>query len=134
MCRLPVWLNSQKVFSGRIARNHNYIPLFNVKYENLRNSFFHQLLLSRLTLIIVFKIWNQLVLLNNKVLKSIRPSPNGTFTEHNFQGIKLLTRLQVGLSHFHVHKTHHSRLPEPIGNCAWHIQTNSPLLKLLKLK
>ena len=32
-----------------------------------------------------------------QVLKFIRPSPNSTFNVHNSHGIKLLTRLRVGL-------------------------------------
>ena len=42
-----------------------------------------------------------------QILKFIRPSPNSKFHVHNPHGIKLLTRLRVGLSHLHEHKFRH---------------------------
>ena len=57
-----------KVLSTRTTRNYNNIPLFNVKHEYFRNSFFHPLLLSGISSIIIFKIRNRLVLLKNKSL------------------------------------------------------------------
>ena len=72
-----------KVLSTRPTRNHNNIPLFNVKHEYFRNSFFPSTVIE----------WNKLD--NNirnsesvsdfkkQVLKFIRPSPNGTFNVHN---------------------------------------------------
>ena len=39
-----------------------------------------------------------------KVLKFIRPSGNSVFRCHNPKGVKLLTRLRLGLSHFWGHK------------------------------
>ena len=35
-------------------------------------------------------------------------NPNSTLNVHNPHGIKLLTRLQVGLSHLHEHKLRHN--------------------------
>ena len=50
-----------------------------------------------------------------KILKFIRPSPNSTFNVHNHRGIKLLTRLPVGLSQLREHKFRQfSRLPRSI--------------------
>ena len=43
-----------------------------------------------------------------QILKFIRPSPNSTFNVHNPHGIKLLTRLRVGLSHLREHKFRHN--------------------------
>ena len=59
-----------KVLSTQTTRNHNYMPLFNVKHEYLRNFFFHPLLLSGVSSIIIFEIRNRLVLLKNKSLNS----------------------------------------------------------------
>ena len=39
-----------------------------------------------------------------KILSFIRPSPNSTFNCHNPTGIKLLSRLRLGLSHLREHK------------------------------
>ena len=62
------------------------------------------------------------------------------FNVHKPHGIKLLTRLRVGLNHLHEHKFRHnlfSRLSRPIMQLRLTYQNNyslhSPLLKLLKL-
>ena len=39
------------------------------------------------------------------ILKFIRPSTNNIFGSHNLEDIKYLTRLQIGLSHLHEHKS-----------------------------
>ena len=43
-----------------------------------------------------------------QIIKFIKPSPNSTFNVHNPHGIKLLTRLRVGLSHLREHKFRHN--------------------------
>ena len=57
-----------KVLSTWTTRNYNNIPLFKVKHECFRNSFFHPLLLNGISSIIIFEIRNRLVLLKNKSL------------------------------------------------------------------
>ena len=42
-----------------------------------------------------------------QILKFMRPSPNSAFNVHNLHGIKLLTILQVGLSHLCEDKFRH---------------------------
>ena len=60
-----------------------------------------------------------------QILKLIRPSPNSTFNVHNPHGIKLLTRLGVGLSHLREHRFRHNFQGSlgPICNCGRHIET-----------
>ena len=43
-----------------------------------------------------------------KILNFIRPSPNSVFDIRNPKGIKLITRLRLGLSHQGEHKFEHS--------------------------
>ena len=43
----------------------------------------------------------------NKLLNFIRPCASSIFDIHNPLGIKLLTRLRLGLSHLHEHKFRH---------------------------
>ena len=66
-----------KVLSTRTTRNHNDIRLFNVITTSLyltlnintfETLFFHALLISGKRSIIIFQIWNRLVLLKNKSL------------------------------------------------------------------
>ena len=60
-----------------------------------------------------------------QILNFIRPSPNSTFNVHNPHEIKLLTRLQVGLSHLCEQKFRHNFQDSlsPFCNCSWHIET-----------
>ena len=60
-----------------------------------------------------------------QILKFIGPSPNSTFNEHNPHGIKLLTKLPVGLSRLREHKFRHifQDSLDPFCNCGHHIET-----------
>ena len=44
----------------------------------------------------------------NSILKFIRPKPNGISSIQNFEGLKLLTRMRLGLSHLAHHKFRHN--------------------------
>ena len=61
----------------------------------------------------------------NKILKSIKPVLNSAFNVHNPHGIKLLTRLRVGLSYLRELKFKHN-FPDSLDsfhNRDWHIET-----------
>ena len=60
----------------------------------------------------------------------IRPSQNRVYNCHNPKGIKLLTRLRVGLSHLGEHKFKHSFQDtlNPICHCGEYIETISHYL------
>ena len=76
--------------------------------EYLSNSFFPY----------TIKEWNNLSpeirnsvsheVFKNSLLKFIRPSPNSLFNLSDSLGIKLLTRLRLGLSHLREHKFNHN--------------------------
>ena len=84
-----------KVLSTRTTRNHNNIPLFNVKHEFFRNFFFPSTVTECNNLDNIRN--SELVsLFKKQILKIIRPSPNSTFNVHNPHRIKLLTRLRLG--------------------------------------
>ena len=116
-----------KVLSTQATRNCNSIPLFNVKHEYFRNSFFPSTVIE----------WNKLYnnirhsqwvsTFNKQILKFIRPSPNSSFNVHNPHGIKLFTRLRVGLSHSREHKFRDNFQDslDPFSNCGRHIETNT---------
>ena len=63
--------------------------------------------------------------LKKSILQFIRPTPNRTFNCHNFIGIKLITRLRLGLSHLRDHKFKHNFLDclNPISCCDKDIET-----------
>ena len=84
---------------------------------------FHPLLLSGISSI-WFEIRNWLVHLKKQIFKFIRPSPNSTFNVFNPQGIKLLTRLWVWLSHLLEQFRHNFQDSQnPFCNCSRHIET-----------
>ena len=60
-----------------------------------------------------------------KTLKFIRPTANSIFGCHNPIGVKLLTRLRLGLSHLRKHKFKHSFQDtiNPLCSCGKEIET-----------
>ena len=63
----------------------------------------------------------------NSILKFIRPSPYKIFQCHNPKGIKLVTRLRLGLSHLREHKFKQSFQDtlNPLCSCGLGIETSS---------
>ena len=108
--------NFQNTFETRIYQyffnlhdcTFNNIPLFKAKHIFFRNSFFTSNAIE----------WNNLDLkkinsetfstVKKTILKFIRPSWNSIFYCHSPNGIKLITRLKLGFSHFREHKFRHN--------------------------
>ena len=88
-------------------RNHNNIPNIFCRTDFFQNSFFQSCI----------KEWNKLnpeitaiKSLNsfrNTLIKSVKPIPNSLFDACDPHGLKLLTRLRVGLNHLREHKLNH---------------------------
>ena len=103
------------------------IPSLSFKHNFFKNTFFPSTILE----------WNKLDpslrnstsynVFKNSILKFIRPSPNKIFRCHNPKGIKLLTRLRLGLSHLREHKFKHSFQDtlNPLCSCGVDIETTS---------
>ena len=66
----------------------------------------------------------------DNILKLIRHKPNNVYYCHNPKGIRLLTRLRLGLSHFREHKFKHSfkDSPNPLCFCGNEIETSTHYL------
>ena len=64
------------------------------------------------------------------ILQFIRPSPSSILNCHNLKGVKLLTRLRLGLSHLRDHKFKHSFQDSlnPICNCGTDVETTTHCL------
>ena len=80
------------------------IPAINVKHEIFKNSFFPSAIIEWNKLDVKSKNSESIKTLKKKILSFIRPSRNSTFNCHNPKGIKLLSRLRLGLSHLREHK------------------------------
>ena len=109
-----------KILSTRTNRNHNNIPLFNVKHEYFRHSFFPPTTIEWNKLDNNIRNSESVSAFKNQIIKFIRPRPNSTYNVHNPHGIKLLTRLRIGLSHLHEHKFRNKFQDslEPFCNCS----------------
>ena len=84
--------------------------------------FFLQLLLNGITNL---RNSNSISVFKEKILNFIRPSPNSILDICNPKGIKLITRLRLGLSHLREHKFKHSFQDtlNPLCNCGQDIES-----------
>ena len=66
-------------------------------------------------------------MIKSLVLKFIRPIPKRISSTQNFQGLKLLTSMRLGLSHLADHKFRHNFQDclNPICSCGQKIETTS---------
>ena len=66
----------------------------------------------------------------NSILKFIRSSPSNVFNCNSHKGIRLITRLRVGMSHLCEHKFKHNLQDclNPICNCGLDIESTSHFL------
>ena len=97
---------------------YSIIPIHNMSYGtgqcnkipaiNLKNSYFPSTIMEWNKLDWEIKNSESIVTFKKRILSFIRPSANSTFNCHNLRGIKLLSRLRLGLSHLREHKFKHS--------------------------
>ena len=109
----------------RTRKNIGNIPRFNFKHTFFKNSFFPSTLIEWINLDNSIRCSESLALFKKSILQFIRPTPNRTFNCHNPIGIKLITRLRLGLSHLRDHKFKHNFLDclNPICCCGQDIET-----------
>ena len=112
------------------TRNTNNIPQFKVKHNFFRNSFFPSAVIEWNKLDLNIRNSESLNVFKNSLLKFIRPSGNSVFNCHNPRGVKLLTRLRLGLSHLREHKFKHGFQDSlnPICSCGNDIETSAHFL------
>ena len=116
-------------YASRSALN-NQIPFFNVKANFLKNSFFPAVITEWNNLDISIRNSSSCHIFKNLILKSIRPEPNRISSSQNFEGLKLLTRMRLGLSHLTDHKFRHNFQDclNSICSCGQEIKTTSHFL------
>ena len=95
--------NFNRVHNTRLSYN---IPPIKVRHY-FKNSFFPSAISEWKKLDLNIRNLATLNISKKKCLKFIPPSANDCFNIHNSLGIKLLTRLHLGLSHLHEHKFRH---------------------------
>ena len=100
------------------TRQYNKIPAINVKHF-FKNTFFPSTTIEWNKLEWKIKNSERIETFKKRILSFIGSSPNSTFNCHNPKGIKLLSRLRLGLSHLREHKFKHSFQDSlnPFCNC-----------------
>ena len=112
------------------TRNTNNIPLFKLKHNFFRNSFFPFAVIESNKLDLNIHNSESLSIFNKILLNVIRPSGSTVWNCHNAQGVKVLTRLRLGLSHLCEHKLKHSFQDSlnRICSCGNNIETSAHYL------
>ena len=90
------------------TRNALNIPLLNANHNFFKNSFFPSTIIEWNKLDPGLRKAESLLLFKTNILKFKRPSPNSVYNCHNPKGLKLITRLRLGLSHLREHKFKHN--------------------------
>ena len=90
------------------TRTVGNIPLTKTKHNFFKNYFFPSAIIEWNNLDPNLRNSKSISIFKEKILNFIRPSPNYFFDCHNPKGIKLITRLRLGLSHVREHKFKHS--------------------------
>ena len=116
-------------YASRSALN-NQIPFFNAKINFLKNSFFPAVITEWNNLDISIHNSSLCHIFKYLILKFIRPEPNRISSTQNFEGLKLLTRMRLGLSHLANHKSRHNFQDcwKPICSSGQEIETTSHFL------
>ena len=84
------------------------IPIFVTDYNFFKNLFFPSTTIEWSKLDSDLKRAESLSAFKTNILTFIRPFPNSAYRCHNPKGLKLITRLRLGLSHLREHKFKHS--------------------------
>ena len=102
-----------------MTRHKSSIPLFNVKHDYFKNSFFPSTIIEWNNLDSNKRNSESLAIFKKHKLAFIRPAANSTFHYHSPDGSKLISRLRLGLSHLQFYKFKHNFQDtlNPICNC-----------------
>ena len=111
--------------TSRPTRGSDNIPLLGTKHNFFQNSFFPAAIKEWNRLDIHIRKSDSINIFKKRILNFIRALPNKVLNSNNPQGLKLLTRLQLGLSHLRYHKFKHNFLDtiNPLCSCGSDIET-----------
>ena len=120
---------NNNVYATRSSQS-NKISSFKTRHNFFKDSFFSAVISEWNSLNI--DIWNSssINVFKKELLKFIRPEPNSTYNINDTKGLKLLTRLQLGLSHLGDHKFRHNLQDcvSPMCYCGQNIETTTHFL------
>ena len=81
---------------------------FETRHNFFKDSFFPAVLSEWNSLNINIRNSSSVNIFKKELLKFIRPEANSTYNTNNTKGLKLLTRLRLGVSHLGDHKFRHN--------------------------
>ena len=90
------------------TRNVDSIPLIKIKHEFFKSTFFPSTIIAWSKLDPTIRNAESVGIFKSNILKFIRPTPRSFSNCYNHKGIRLMTRLRLGLSHLHKHKFNHN--------------------------
>ena len=113
-----------------VTRNAENIPLFNIKHNFYKNSFFPSSIIEWNNLDPNLRNSENFGIFKNIILKFIRPQKNSFFNCCNLKGIRLITQLRLELSHLREHKFKYNfqNCLNPLCSCGSSIESISHLL------
>ena len=108
---------------SRPTRGSDNIPLLGTKHNFFQNSYFPSSIKEWNRLDIDIRKSDSISIFKKRILSFIRP--NKVSNSHNPQGLKLLARLRLGLSHLRYHKFKHNFLEtiNPLCSCGSDVET-----------
>ena len=108
------------------TRNQDKIETYYCITDLFKYSFFPYTIVERNKLDVTVRNAKSFLIFKNLLLKIDRPIQNSMFKIHDPLGVKLLTRLRVGLSHLNKHRFRHNfqdRL-NTICSCSLDVESN----------
>ena len=107
------------------TRNQDKIETYYCRTDLFKYSFFPYTIVEWNKLDITLRNAKSFQIFRNSLLKIGRPIQNSIFKIHDPLGIKLLTRLRLGLSHLNEHKFRHNFQDclNPICSCSLEIES-----------
>ena len=107
------------------TRGSHNIPLLGIKHNFFQNSYFPAAIKEWNSLDTDIRKSDSISIFKKRILSFIRPLPNKVLNSNNPQGLKLLTRLRLGVTHLRCHKFKHNFLDtiNPLCSCGSDIET-----------
>ena len=108
------------------TRNQVKIETYFCRTDLFKYSFFPYAIVEWNKLDVTVRNAKSFLIFKNLLLKIGRPIQNSVFKIHDPLGIKLLTRLRVGLSHLNEHRFRHNFQDclNPLCSCSLEVESN----------
>ena len=109
------------------TRNADKVETYYCRTDIFKNSFFPYTIIEWNKLDLDVRKSKSYAIFRNTLLKLGRPNQNTIYNINNPVGLKLLTRLRLGLSHLNEHRFNHNfqNCINPLCHCSLEIESTS---------